>query len=131
LERSPKSEEGTKGKREIYSVAGNDLGCLEYPHPVVDHPAPGFSGVKPAQRGSGRSAGLAKASIAFHRIGQIASKRGIGRLILYKFLLQSERHLTDILIKRGRTILQSGPLKLARIEAISRHDLPDHSPKSR
>src|SRR3989442_437224 len=41
----PEPQEGAEGKREVDPVAGNDAGCLEYPHPVVDHPTPGFGGV--------------------------------------------------------------------------------------
>src|SRR4051812_26023593 len=46
LKGRPEAQEWAEGKREVNAVAGDYIGRLKHAHPVVDHPAPGFRGIK-------------------------------------------------------------------------------------
>ena len=87
FERRPEPDEWTKREGNINTITRSHAGALVNFPPTSEPPIPAFLCVQPEKRRAGSPGGLMDADVVLDRVGQVASKRRVKRLIFKKFFL--------------------------------------------
>ena len=118
--REPEPDERAERKREEDAITRSHVGRAENSGPTLDHPAPAFRRVEPAEGRAGGAAGLMEARVAFERKRQVGAKRRSGALVCGDFLLRRERKLFGEFLEARDSGGHACPRKFFGIKRIGR-----------